>query len=60
MKRLRKELQEAEVEKALAEAMATMRILTAEGGQGDAVLGPTLSATVLLEGVPVSAPLDTG
>ena len=59
VERLQKELQEAEMEKALADTMATMWVLTTEGDQGDAVLGPTLSATVLLEGVPVSALLDT-
>ena len=57
---LRQELQEAELEESLAEAMTTMRVLTAGEEQRDTELGPTLTTTVLVEGVPVTALLDTG
>lgn len=57
---LREELQQAEVEESLAEAVATLCTLTPGKGPSGATLGPTLSATVSFEGVPVSALLDSG
>ena len=49
--RLRQDLQEAELEESLAEAVTTMHILTAGEEQRDTELGPTLTTTVQVEGV---------
>ena len=48
---------EAEINKALDNAMTTMHTVTTS--QSDAHLGPTLTAKVKLEGIPVSALVDT-
>ena len=49
---------EAEISAALGDAMTTMHTVTTS--QSDAHLGPTLTAEVSLEGVPVKALVDTG
>ena len=57
---LRRELHQAELDDSLAEAAATLHVLTAESEPRDSSLGPTLSAIISFEGIPVSALLDTG
>ena len=49
---------EAEINKVLDNAMTTMHTVTTS--QSDAHLGPTLTAKVKLEGVPINALVDTG
>ena len=57
---LRRALQEAEVDESLSEVVATMRVLKSANGDEGNRLGPTLSAWVEFEGIPVEALLDTG
>ena len=56
----RRALQEAEVDESLSEVVATMRVLKSANGDEGNSLGPTLSACVEFEGIPVEALLDTG
>ena len=56
---LRRALQEAEVDESLSEVVATMRVLKSANGDEGNSLGPTLSACVEFEGIPVKALLDT-
>ena len=57
---LRRAVQEAEVDESLSEVVATMRVLKSANGDEGNSLGPTLSAWVEFEGIPVEALLDTG
>ena len=56
----RRALQEVEVDESLSEVVATMRVLKSANGDEGNSLGPTLSACVVFEGIPVEALLDTG
>ena len=56
---LHRALQEAEVDESLSEVVATMRVLKSANGDEGNSLGPTLSACVEFEGIPVEALLDT-
>ncbi len=59
--KLRRQLKEAEVEEALSIITATMNGTTSPGdGENAALLGPTVTAEVVFEGMPVHALLDTG
>ncbi len=57
---IRRALQEAELDESLSEVVATMRVLKSANGDEGNSLGPTLSACVDFEGIPVEALLDTG
>ena len=57
---LRRALQEVEVDESLSEVVATMRVLKSANGDEGNSLGPTLSACMEFEGIPVEALLDTG
>ena len=57
---LKKELQEAELQKALALKIPITHVVEPRGEASDPVLGPTVYVEVLLEGQPVKALVDTG
>ena len=57
--KLRRQLQEAEVEESMTEVVATMHVLHT-GEENRTFLGPTLTTEVEFEGSPVRALLDTG
>ena len=57
---LKKELQEAELQEALALKILTTHVIEPRGVASDLVLGPTVYVEVLLEGQPVKALVDTG
>ena len=57
---LRRALQEVEVDESLSEVVATMKVLKSANEDEGNSLGPTLSACVEFEGIPVEALLDTG
>ena len=56
---LRRELQEAELQEALALATPTTHVVEPIGETSDPVLGPTVYVDVFLEGQPVRALVDT-
>ena len=60
VEQLRKELQSAELQQALATKTATMHVLKPKGEAQGPVLGPAVSVELLLEGQPVNALVDTG
>ena len=60
MTELRRALEEAELDGSLSEVAATLHVLKTGESESRSPLGPTLTAEVLFEGLPVRAILDTG